>query len=479
MTSVRRDDSGMTIQADAAAALADSKPVPYWLDQPDAPAALPALAEGTRADLAVIGGGFTGLWTALLARERYPEADIVLLEAKAVGWAASGRNGGFCSASLTHGLANGIARFPAEMPTLVRLGQANLDEIGAAVDTYGIDCGFERTGELLVATAPWQLAGLAEDVETARRFGEEVVLLDADAVRSELNSPTYLGGTWHTRNCAMLDPARLAWGLRRACAASGVRIYENTPVRSIANEGHAGLRVATPHGAVHAARVALGTGCFSPLLRRLRRYLVPAYDYALVTEPLSAPQLASIGWQNRQGAADAANQFHYFRLTSDNRILWGGYDAVYYNGGRIRPEQDQSPETFGLLAEHFFEAFPQLAGLSFTHAWGGVIDTCSRFCAFYGLAYGRRLAYAAGYTGLGVGATRFGANVILDLLDGEPTERTSLQLVRTKPLPFPPEPLRSGVIQMTRASIAKADRNEGQRDTWLRTLDRLGLGFDS
>ena len=479
MTSVRRDDSGMTIQADVAAALGNSKPVPYWLDQPDAPAALPALAEGTRADLAVIGGGFTGLWTALLARERYPEADIVLLEAKAVGWAASGRNGGFCSASLTHGLANGIARFPAEMATLVRLGQANLDEIGAAVDTYGIDCGFERTGELLVATAPWQLAGLAEDVETARRFGEEVVLLDADAVRSELNSPTYLGGTWHTRSCAMLDPARLAWGLRRACAESGVRIYENTPVRSIANEGHAGLRLTTPHGAVHAARVALGTGCFSPLLRLLRRYLVPAYDYALVTEPLSGPQLASIGWQHRQGVADAANQFHYFRLTSDNRILWGGYDAVYYNGGRIRPEQDQSPETFGLLAEHFFEAFPQLAGLSFTHAWGGVIDTCSRFCAFYGLAYGRRLAYAAGYTGLGVGATRFGANVILDLLDGEPTERTSLQLVRTKPLPFPPEPLRSGVIQMTRASIARADRDEGHRDMWLRTLDRLGLGFDS
>ena len=190
MTSVRRDDSGMTIQADAAAALADSKPVPYWLDQPDAPAALPALAEGTRADLAVVGGGFTGLWTALLARERYPDADIVLLEAKTVGWAASGRNGGFCSASLTHGLANGIARFPAEMPTLVRLGQANLDEIGAAVDAYGIDCGFERTGELLVATAPWQLAGLAEDAAAGRRFGEEVMLLDADAVREELNSPT-------------------------------------------------------------------------------------------------------------------------------------------------------------------------------------------------------------------------------------------------------------------------------------------------
>jgi glycine/D-amino acid oxidase-like deaminating enzyme len=469
----------MTTRAQAAAALEGSKPVPYWLDRPDAPPAAPTLAGDTRAGLAVIGGGFTGLWTALLARERDPAADIVLLEGKTIGWAASGRNGGFCSASLTHGLANGIARFPAEIATLVRLGQQNLDEIGAAVDAYGIDCGFERTGEMSVATAPWQLAGLAEDAAAARTYGEDVVVLDGAAVRGELDSPTYLGGTWRTRSCAMLDPARLAWGLRRACAESGVRIYENTPARAIADAGRAGLRLTTARGSVQAERVAMGTGCFPPLLRRLGHYLVPAYDYALVTEPLSGPQLASIGWRNRQGVADAANQFHYYRLTGDNRILWGGYDAVYYNGGRIRPQQDQSPETFAVLAEHFFEAFPQLAGLRFTHAWGGVIDTCSRFCAFYGTAYGNRLAYAAGYTGLGVGATRFGANVILDLLDGEPTERTGLQMVRTKPLPFPPEPLRSGVIQMTRASIARADRNEGRRDIWLRALDRLGLGFDS
>jgi glycine/D-amino acid oxidase-like deaminating enzyme len=480
VTSVRRDDSGMTIQADAAAALADSKPVPYWLDQPDAPAALPALAEGTRADLAVVGGGFTGLWTALLARERYPDADIVLLEAKTVGWAASGRNGGFCSASLTHGIANGIARFEAEMPELVRQGQANLDEIAATVGSRGIDCGFERTGELAVATAPWQLDGLAADAAAAAGYGERAVLLDAGQVRAEVDSPTYLGGVWYPDSCAMVDPARLAWGLRQACVESGVRIYENTPVLAIAEDGHGGLRLSTPRGSVHAGQVALGTGCYRPLLRRLRHYLVPVYDYALMTEPLSGPQLAGIGWRNRQGVADVSNQFHYYRLTGDNRILWGGYDAVYYNGGRITAAQDQRPETFTTLAANFFGTFPQLAGqVRFTHAWGGVVDTCSRFCAFYGTAYGERLAYAAGYTGLGVGATRFGANVILDLLGGEQTERTALEMVRTKPLPFPPEPVRSAVIQLTRASLARADRNEGRRDAWLRVLDRLGLGFDS
>jgi glycine/D-amino acid oxidase-like deaminating enzyme len=464
----------------AAAALADCRPTSYWLDQAGAPPAAPRLTGAAAADLAVIGGGFTGLWTALLATERDPSARVVLLEARRVGWAASGRNGGFCSASLTHGIANGIARFEAEMPALVRLGQQNLEEIAATVESRGIDCGFERTGELAVATAPWQLEDLASEAAAAAGYGERSVLLDADAVRAEVDSPTYLGGLWYPESCAMLDPARLAWGLRRACLEAGVRICENTPVRAIEDTGGGGLRLVTPRGRVDADRVALGAGCYRPLLRRLRHYLIPVYDYALMTEPLSAAQLAGIGWRNRQGVGDCGNQFHYYRLTSDNRILWGGYDAVYYNGGRITAAQDQRPQTFARLAANFFGTFPHLAGqVRFTHAWGGVIDTCSRFCAFYGTAYGKRLGYAAGYTGLGVGASRFGANVILDLLGGEQTERTELAMVRSKPVPFPPEPARSAVIQLTRASLARADRNEGRRDAWLRLLDRLGLGFAS
>jgi glycine/D-amino acid oxidase-like deaminating enzyme len=431
------------------------------------------------AGLAVIGGGFTGLWTALLAKERDPGADVTVLEGRTAGWAASGRNGGFCSASLTHGLANGIARFPGEIGRLQELGQQNLAGIEATLGRHGIDCGFERTGELAVATEGWQLTRLAEEAGTARDLGGDTVVLDAKEVRAELDSATYLGGAWHKDSCAILDPARLAWGLRRACLDAGVRIYEGTPVRSLSRDGRAGLRLATPGGSLRADTVALATGTYRPLLRRLRPYLVPVYDYALMTEPLTGGQLAGLGWRNRQGVGDAANQFHYYRLTTDNRILWGGYDAVYYNGGLITAAQDQRPETFTTLAEHFFGTFPQLDGLTFTHAWGGVVDTCSRFCAFFGTAHGGRLAYAAGYTGLGVGASRFGANVMLDLLAGEPTERTELQMVRTRPLPFPPEPARSAVIQLTRASIAAADRNGGHRNLWLRTLDRLGLGFDS
>ncbi|WP_214105950.1 NAD(P)/FAD-dependent oxidoreductase [Acrocarpospora catenulata] len=460
-------------------ALADAERKPYWLhEDPFEPEPLPRIFGHTQADLAIVGGGFSGLWTALLAKERDPGRDVVLLEGQRVGWAASGRNGGFCHASLTHGLGNGLERWPYEIAELHRLGVENFNEIEQTIERYGIDCSFERTGELNVATEEWQLDGMREAHTIGRELGADIQYLDRDQVQAEVHSPTYIAGVWERGDCAMIDPARLAWGLRQACLSLGVRIYEHSPIRQITRDGPA-LRLTARYGTVRAARVALGTGAFSPLLRRLRHYLAPVYDYALMTEPLTPAQLDSIGWRNRQGIGDSANQFHYYRLTDDNSILWGGYDAVYYNGGRVRVHYDQRDTTFHTLAEHFYETFPQLEEVRFSHKWGGVIDTCSRFSAFFGTGYGSRLAYAVGYTGLGVAATRFGANVMLDLLDGRVTERTRLRMVREKPVPFPPEPVRSGVIQLTRWSLARADANGGRRNLWLRTLDRVGLGFDS
>jgi glycine/D-amino acid oxidase-like deaminating enzyme len=272
--------------------------------------------------------------------------------------------------------------------------------------------------------------------------------------------------------------------LRAACLRLGVRIYEGTPVhhlRKAANPIAAGngVELHTTYGVVSARHVALGTGALSPLLRRVGSFVAPVWDYALVTEPLSDEQRASIGWPDRHGIGDAGNLFHYYRLTDDNRVLWGGYDAVYRFGGGTDERHVRDTETSERLADHFFATFPQLEGLRFTHAWGGVIDTCSRFCAFWGQAFDKRLAYSAGYTGLGVGASRFGAQVMLDLLDGAPTQLTRLQMVRSKPLPFPPEPVRWAGIELTRRAVARADANGGRRGPWLRTLDRLGMGFDS
>jgi glycine/D-amino acid oxidase-like deaminating enzyme len=471
-----------TIGPGLLASLRDAEPRPFWLDVPDVPEAAETLVGATTADLAVVGGGYSGLWTALLAKEADPARDVVVLESETVGWAASGRNGGFVSASLTHGIGNGTSRWPEEMATLERLGRHNLDGLLATVDRYGIDCEVERSGELTFATQPWQVDDLRASVGLLREHGWRAEWLDEDAARAEVASPTYLGGVWNVDGVVLVNPARLAWGLRRACDALGVRFYEHSRVVDLDEDGDAML-ARTGFGTVRAHRVALGTNGFPPLLRRLRSYVVPVYDYALMTEPLTPQQKAAIGWERRQGLADAANQFHYYRLTRDDRILWGGYDAVYHFRNAVGTDLDQRPETFSTLVRNFFTTFPQLEGLAFTHRWGGVIDTCSRFSQFWGAAYGGKVAYVVGYTGLGVGATRFGAQVVLDLLDGarDPAaaERLALRMVRSKPLPFPPEPVRYGVIELTRRSIAEADEHGGRRNVWLRTLDRLGLGFDS
>jgi len=450
-----------------------AEPKPFWLDRPDTPPVRERLRGEAACDLAVIGGGFTGLWTALLAKESDPERSVVLVEGDRVGWAASGRNGGFCDASLTHGAANGRHRFPGEFTALQRLGAENLDATEAAVARYGIDCELERTGTIGVATQEYQVAGLREAAD-----GDGVAFLDTDAIRAEVNSPIYLAGVWDKAGAAMVHPARLAWGLADACERLGVRIAERTPATGLAADAD-GVRVRLREGVLRAGRVALGTSAFPALLRRLRPYIVPVYDYVLVTEPLSRAQRASISWRNRQGIGDSGHQFHYYRLTADDRILWGGYDAIYHFGRGLRSAYDQRPDTFARLADHFFTTFPQLEGIGFSHRWGGAIDTCSRFCAFFGTAHRGRVAYALGYTGLGVGASRFGARVMLDLLSDVRTELTELELVRSRPVPFPPEPLAYLGIQATRWSLASADRHGGRRNLWLRALDTARLGFDS
>jgi glycine/D-amino acid oxidase-like deaminating enzyme len=288
----------------------------------------------------------------------------------------------------------------------------------------------------------------------------------------------YHGGLWGRTGSAILDPGKLVTGLARTAAALGVRVYERTPVTGIDREG-AGVVVRTSNGAIRCRGALVATSAYPTPIRPPRKRVLPIYDYALVSEPLDADRREAIGWHRRQGLGDSANQFHYYRLTDDNRILWGGFDAVYRFGGPVADRLDDDQEAFAGLAQRFFTTFPQLEGLRFTHRWGGAIDTCSRFSVFFGTTHSGRVSYALGYTGLGVAASRFGARVALDLLDDRETEATRLRYVRTKPLPFPPEPLRWAVVQLTRNRLAAADRSRGKRGLWLRTLDRLGLGFDS
>ena len=424
----------------------------------------------------MVGGGFTGLWAALLAAEA--GEDVVLLEGDRCGWGASGRNGGFLEGSLTHGLENGIARWPGEIDRLLALGRENFAAIRATIERRRIDAAWEENGLIDVATRGHEVAWLEEAADAARAHGEDVMLLDRDAMRAEVRSPTYLGGLWHRGSSATVDPARLAWGLRRAALEAGARVFEHSRVRRLRRDGP-GVRLDTDRGHFHADRAVLATNAYPPLVRSIRRYVIPVYDYVLVTEPLTDAQRTALGWERRQGLADSGNRFHYYRLTPDDRILWGGYEALYHFHNGVDPRLEEHAPTFELLARNFATTFLQLEGISFTHRWAGVIDTCSRFCVTFGRALGGRVAYAVGYTGLGVGASRFGARVALDLVHDRDTELTRLELVRSRPLPFPPEPLRYAAVQATRRALARADERGGRRGPWLQVLDRIGAGFDS
>ena len=460
-------------------ALEDARPACYWLDRPERPEPTSSLAKDREADLAIVGGGLTGLWAALLAAEESPGRDIVLLEASRIGEGASGRNGGFADPSLTHGLENGLKHFPDEMAQLAELGNRNFQEMLEAFDRHGIDAGYEGRGKLDVANRPDQVQGLREHVAVVERFGGEAVWLDREEVRAEVDSPTYLGGIWvKSGGGGVVDPAMLCWGLQRALERLSVRIFEGTSVQRL-ERSREGIELHTSGGRVRARKVLLATNAFRSPLRRMRPAVVPVWDYAFMTEPLSPSQRASIGWKNRQGVGDCGNQFHYYRLTLDDRVLWGGFDAIYHYGSALRKEHEQRPESLELLSRQFFETFPQLEGLRFSHTWGGPIGTTTRFCMDTGSAFAGRVAWAIGYTGLGVVASRFGARIGLDRLDHPDSPHLRLRLARRRAMPWPPEPLRYLAIQLTCRELARADRNGGRRGPWLGLLDHLGLGFNS
>jgi glycine/D-amino acid oxidase-like deaminating enzyme len=460
-----------------------AEPVSFWLRDPAPPGlADPPLApdERVEVDIAIIGGGFTGLWTAIALTDTDPSLRVAVLEMKTIAFGASGRNGGFCEASLTHGLANGIKHFPDELERLEREGIDNLQALIAFTREHSIDCDLEETGVLALADQPYQVDEFRAWVDEAAEHGEHLEFLDREAARAEVHSPLWHAGLYRPPGRDILvDPAKLCRGIARVVRERGFRIQERTRVTSLERRaGHVAVRTEGA-GLFVADQVVVATSAYSGWLPRVSSTFVPVYDYVLVSEPLTADQRDAIGWRRRQGLADANNQFHYFRLTVDDRILWGGYDAIHYRDSRVHPELDQRPQTFDRLEAQFFRAFPQLVGLGFPYRWGGAIDTTSRFTVAFGQIFGGRVTYALGYTGLGVGASRWAAGVVRDFILRPGEDRLRLRLVTSPPVPFPPEPLRSFAVDTVRRELDRADRNEGRRGLILRTLDAVGIGFDS
>ncbi len=459
-------------------ALAAAKPTVFWTDRPDAPGARERVRGPVEADLVIVGGGFTGLWAAILALQRDPGRRVVVVEATVIGDGASSRNGGMVDPSVAHGAENASLHWPEQTDTLARLGDENFEALRATIDDHGIDCDYRSVSWLNVATEQWQLDALEAAMPVLTANGKQVELLDGDATQEKIASSIYIGALRLLDHGALVDPARLVWGLAELAERLGAVLYDHSAATAIEPDGDR-LVVGTETGQVSAERVLVATNAWRGPVRQMNRYVAAVYDHVLVTEPLTEAQMASVGWHGWEGIDETAHQFHYLRRTADRRILWGGYDANHHWRSRVDARFDQHGQTHQALATQFFDAFPQLEGLDFSHRWGGPIGTTTRFTAAWGTRFDGRLSWVGGYTGLGVAASRFGARVALDLLDGRASEATDLDMVRRKPFPFPAEPFRSAAIAATKASIRYADRHEGRENLWLKMLGRFGVGFDS
>ncbi len=462
-------------------ALQDTKACPLWHDSPDAPEQLPPIDGDKQCDMLIVGGGFTGLWAALQAIERKPDADIILIEQTFVADGASGRCGGFLNTSLAHGETNTEHQFPGEATKLEELGTQNMKEFIDTLERYNIDARYEKVGAMSVALDEEAAKHMLEEYEEAKAGGDDVVFFDKEAVRKEVNSPKFHAGLWERDGQdGVIDPARLCWGLKAAILKLGVRIFEGTQLLEIQPLGKDRMQANCKGGIIRSDKVLMATNAFRGAIGKIRRSIIPVWDYQISTEPLNEEQIALINWPNtRHALADYNNMFHYFRLTKDNRITWGGGGAVryYFNNG-IDRSLEQKPARFEQLSKEFFEYFPQLAGkVKFSHKWAGIIATSTRFCMVPGTAYNGRMAWSVGYTGHGVGASRFGARVGIELLGYNPTDILQMQFVKKKAMPWAPEPLRWIGVKITQLELIRADKNGGKRGLWLKMLDAMNLGF--
>ena len=463
-------------------ALKDAVTRPLWHDPEIMPEPLAPIASDEKCELLIVGGGFTGLWAAMQLKERKPDTDIILIEQTFIGDGASGRCGGFLSTTLTHGETNTDYRFPDEAELLQELGIQNMRELLETLERYDIDARYEKTGEMYLALNPVSAKEIHLEYQEAIAKGEDVVWFDKDTVREQVNSPLVFAGVWDRGGQdGVIDPARLCWGLKDVLVNQlGVRIFEGTRLLDVEPVGNKAMLASCEGGVIHSDKVLMATNAFTSTIGKIRRSVIPVWDYQIATEPLTDEQLDRIAWgrKSRHALADAVNMFHYFRLTKDNRITWDGGSAVryYFNNG-IDEKLMNAPDCYEQLAREFFEMFPQLDDVKFSHQWGGIIATSTRFCMVPGVAHEGRLAWSVGYTGHGVGASRFGARIGIELLGYAPTDVIKMKFVTEKSLPWAPEPFRWLGVRLTQHALIKADRNNGKRGLWLKFLDRLGLGF--
>lgn len=432
--------------------------VGYWHETVDLSNPNPALDGTIEADVAVIGGGYAGLSTAYELKQAQPGLHVSVLESEVCGYGASGRNGGF--AMTLFGLTMELVklRFGREA---VREAQNFMQDavanVGRLVREHGIDCDFEYNGLLTVATSPGGARRLQREVALANSLGfHEIEYLDAAETRRRVNSATYLGARFEAC-CAILNPARLARGLKQVAEQAGATIYEQTPVTLVRSRDADGrVVVETPRGQVIARKVVFATNAYAAAFPQLARKQVPVGTYIVLTEPLSAEQLGPIGWEGREGIEDSPNLVHYYRLTADNRLLMGGGDVTFKYNSTL--PDDEAPGIFRDLEEHMTLTFPSLKGARITHRWGGPVSVPLDMAPAFGYLGGdRRFCYALGCTGHGVALMTYAGAILRDLVLEQRSAFTDLFFVNRLTIPWPPEPIRFAAGQLIRGYMRLED----------------------
>ena len=433
----------------------------FWLATAGDYKESPPLDGDAHVDVAVVGGGFCGMSTAHYIKRENPSLRVAVLEDRVVGYGASGRNAGFAMTLMGLTLEVTSLRFGKEKAKQAQeFGHKAVDHIGQLVDTHGIDCDYEKPGLLTVATNPGQAKRLQKEIHLAEELGVEGLRwLDGGEMRSQVDSPTYIGARWEEQ-CALINPAKFVRGMKDVAVSNGVEVYERTPVLEF-KAGKKRLKLQTPGGTVKAEKAVFATNAFSTRFPQLYGKQFPVFTYIVLTEPLSEAKRASIGWKMRQGIEDARNMIHYYRLTADNRVLFGGSDAMYYYGGPL--DRDRNPAVFRKLEADLVKTFPSLADVKIEYRWGGPVSVPLDFFPAMGyLGTDKRVAYSLGCVGHGVAMMNMAGQVMRDLVMEKESELTDLFFVNRLVIPLPPEPLRFALGETMRGALKTQDAWEAR-----------------
>lgn len=455
------------------AALKNTKFTPYWLDSSDRPETEKTLIDHIKTDLLIVGSGFTGLWAAVQAKEQNPERDVVVIEANTAAIGASGRPGAILSPSLMHGMENTHRLYEPEMVELERLGQENMDQYRETIEKYNIDCDVEWSGELIVAVDDQGIADIEHEHQLYIKYGHDAVQLSREELQHQINSPLFKRGLWSKKRSGTINPAKMAWGLKRVAKELGVIFYENTPMMS-STEKDERLLVKTPKGSVVANKVILATNAFTKHKRRISTRVAAIRDRIVMTEPLTPKQISQLGWQNRQGIFDTRTQLNYMRLTKDNRVLFGGRIGYFFNNN-TDPYFDKTPTPYIPLVTKLYKTFPAISGIKISHAWSGPIALNNKMTMHYQHFHDGKMLYAGGYSGFGVTASRFAARIALAIVDDVDIPERKLAFTKTLPAWIPPEPFRWIGTKITFYALDTCKDKGGWRELWLHLLGKLGF----